>query len=309
MLPPKAKRRQVNLPNSISPIQDSRSPFAARGSPCTWASPGSPDERPKKKSRTSLKLNLAPAEKAAFAPTPLEEAALLGKRLTEAMRHFCSSVKGNQNTKACIGGEQDEDSEMTSTDDCQKNYDPEVIFAELRNLNDVVVRAFNLRLSVDQVSHGSLSLALRNLCSIMNAGKHLLLEPNDKETDAHVCGILSALESSIIALRLSICCSARVVDEGPPLVSDEVIESIIETLKFQLHHNILPYYDVRLRNMIRPDLGSGLRTIKEEESKHETLNRNVEGPKSPSPKKWKRSPIKPAATRENLQYFNNGKLM
>lgn len=266
--------------NASSPVKDAHAAFTPLRSP-TWT-PGSPQERPKKRSRTSLKLNLAPAHNTSYIPTISEEAMALASALADALEIFCRqhrSLIRSQRTEVEVAemhrGAKEGGHESPSTsfwmrattanehgivdpdkdDDDGRGSTTDTLLEDLRNLSDIVIRVAKVPSSMEHIPRDSLYTALAALEGAIVVGRHLLLEPEDVDEDAHVRSIVSSLEASVLGLRLAALCAIRSDDLGPPLISEEFIESIVDTLKFQLQQNVLPFCDGRLRSMTRPSLG------------------------------------------------------
>ena len=174
-----------------------------------------------------------------------------------------------------MGGDADEDENDEEEEDTTRPFSLTLLH-DVRTLGDITVQACSIPQVMKRIPRKTFTTTLTTLRGAINLGKTTLIEVGDEEGNEHVALALAALESSVIALRLSVAAATLQqqqqkqqqqpgyeLSEGSTttahelIIAEEVIESAIDATRFQLQHNVLTFHDARLRAATRPELVRG----------------------------------------------------
>lgn len=127
---------------------------------------------------------------------------------------------------------------------------PMFLLSSMQSLTDLL-HSYCINPSIlPHVPRDLLVNTLSTLRSIIDKSKHTLVCEGDTEGSVHIVGLLASLEAAVGVLRISLTPYGDI-----HVVSEESIDSVVESVRYQIQHNILPFFDARLRSATRPELG------------------------------------------------------
>lgn len=118
----------------------------------------------------------------------------------------------------------------------------------VKALNNSILPFLTCGESFENVEKNVMTATMKHLCTLMGLGSKALIYEEDEDSSSSARKVEIALGGGVLLSRLILKAAKSMV------ISEECLEMCVETSRYQLQQNILPFYDARLRAAIRPIL-------------------------------------------------------
>lgn len=129
-----------------------------------------------------------------------------------------------------------------------ESMNPAEILKGVQSLASDVLRLSSHVEVFEELLSGDLPPVLDILSNITSLGSQILLNTSQSEKSEESLRVLAALEALILIERLILIVS------NSTIISEERLRLCIETTRFHMHSNVLPFYDGKMRVAIRSDI-------------------------------------------------------
>ncbi|KAL4427666.1 hypothetical protein ABPG75_001755, partial [Micractinium tetrahymenae] len=270
---PAAQQQQAHNQPGPAPVARAQAQQLPLPPPAAAPHRRAADQAPPAK-RARLVSVVATAGRAQAVDTPAEEAAKAAAAYTAFTAEFIrkhekgvAALAGAEvdveAANGAAGGEDDEGAREEEEDGAAAGdaAATAALLRDVRRLAEETMRICQPELQ-DALRGGGVPLEtllrlLRLLQRLAASGAGRLLEPGDMEGGTRAQHILIAVEAAAAALHL------MTVPNMPQRVySEDVLEAVLDMLRFQLTYNIYPFHDARLRSAMRPKLAAAGETAR-----------------------------------------------
>ena len=118
----------------------------------------------------------------------------------------------------------------------------------VKSLNSSILPLLSCGEAFENVEKNVMAATMKHLCMLVGLGSKALIYEGDEDSSVSVQKVEIALGGGVLLSRLILKSAKSMV------ISEECLEVCVETARYQLQQNILPFYDARLRAAIRPIL-------------------------------------------------------
>jgi cohesin loading factor subunit SCC2 len=130
----------------------------------------------------------------------------------------------------------------------QERADIRQMLKDTKSFSSHILRLYSCQEAFNRLDRDLVFGTVGNLDRLIRHGSNSLLYANQTQDSNDFMRVMAALEAMVLMERLIIRVSKVLV------IPEESLGTCVETTRFHLHNNVLPFYDARIRAAVRPNI-------------------------------------------------------